>query len=214
MELTRRSDDYIDPGEVSGGGWLAAIDSWTAGVILLLVLLLLFAGLNTVGLVTLPGFADNTPIQNVPGNESEINGIKLAEVENAVITDLNAERRSQNVTTLNRTENDDIVATDYNRRRVNWLVGNGEAPQEQQVFDRFDYDCMRTPFIVAFVWNTSTNLSSYDNESAIGSAIFSDLLSQGEEEQISELMNGDHRRVGIDVHALADGRLFVTVVVC
>jgi len=158
--------------------------------------------LGLLGVITLPGMGgDSLAVSNVPGNATTADGLSLAEIEEQYVVVLN-EQRTQDAQ-LARTERLDDAARFYNQRQVKRLYGDGSLPSNERLREAIGGACSGTSYLQGpFSAFRETGLSEFDGERAVA------------ERLVRDVDDADASRIGVDVHALPDGGVSVTVLYC
>lgn len=142
-----RETKTISDDELTIPGYLDLVTPRYAAVLGVVLLIAVVFGLGAAGVVDLPFFPeDSVPeVENVPGNESTVNGISLAAVEQSYFEQLTEQRAGTDSRTLDRSAYLDDVATFYNQRRIKSLLGDGTVPTDEELTDLLREECSANP---------------------------------------------------------------------
>lgn len=158
-----------------------------------------------LGVVQIPGITPQPPptAENVPGDAERLGSTELSAVESTLLNDLNARRDGA---PLRRVEDLDRMATYIAGQSVKAIVDGGEPDLTQDELGRFPTPCAELP-------NTGIYVSGVARTDDAAEEVAADVqlqTSAGEPELTANRVSN----VGIDAHALPDGRLFVMVLYC
>lgn len=142
-----RETKTISDDELTIPGYLDLVTPRYAAVLGVVLLIAVVFGLGAAGVVDLPFFPDDSvpEVENVPGNESVVSGIALADVEGSYVEQLNERRAGTESRTLDRSAYLDDVATFYNQRRIKSLLGDGALPTNGELSDLLREECSANP---------------------------------------------------------------------
>ena len=142
-----RETKTISDDELTIPGYLDLVTPRYAAVLGVVLLIAVVFGLGAAGVVDLPFFPDNSvpEVENVPGNESSVNGIALGDVERSYFEEFTERRAGTESGTLERSAYLDDVATYYNQRRIKSLLRGGNLPTNEQLTDLLSEECSATP---------------------------------------------------------------------
>ncbi|MFC7075984.1 hypothetical protein [Haloarcula halophila] len=215
-DFEREAVADTDPLDEIGTGWRDVVEpKYVVGyaVVALLVGVLV---LGFLGVVSLPGAggqtADGPPpaIPDAPGAGDSVDGLDIAAVEDAYTATYNERRVGGGAGELTRNGSVDRAAAYYNKATVDARYGDGDPPS-REAFDRFPLACER-PTVVGYQVaydRTGTALSSFADESALGSALADRYVERG-----APYRSATAGTIGVDIHVAPDGRVFVTHVLC
>jgi len=198
--LERRTPDYSDLDELGAPSYLELLEpTYVAGVAVALAAGLVLV-LGVAGVGPLAGVAGGSlTVNDVPGNSETWAGLELSAVESAYVERLN-ERRGAGE--LERDGRLDDVARFYNQRRVKATYANGTLPDSRRLRDAIGDACEESPTLVPFtVTGEEFGSASDAAEALLGGAP-------------DRITTAGGSRIGVDVHAGPDGRLFATQLTC
>lgn len=192
--------DGFETGENPGYADLAG--RFEAGAALVVIAIVTVGVLGYLGVVDVPGLTPQGPpsVEDVPGNETAVGDLSLADVEAAVLTELNDGRESP----LDRTDGLDSMATYVNQR----LVKNDYTDENEEItgdqIRQFDSQCSGS----VTIQQAATPMAVADDTEP--ETVARELLAQFAMSNQSDSIQS----VGIDAHTGPDGRVFVTVAFC
>jgi hypothetical protein len=200
-----KQESRVDDSELSAPGYTDLLTPQYAVALAVVGLLAVVFVLGFTGTVDLPGFPNNDvpSVDNVPGNATHAEGVALADVERAYVTEINDRREENDTTPLERTDGLDEVATFYNQRAVKQVFGNGTLPDADRIGNLLGSECdtRATSGFTFVTQNGSTDAT------ALGTRL-------AESMRQSELQpDAGATLIGVDVHA-AGGDLFLSHLVC
>ena len=133
MSFEQREQHFEDI-QPSGGGWLDALFSrYGLGLVGAVLLLGIFAA-GGAGIIDVPGMATGPPtVEDVPGDESEVGHLDLAEVEQEYVAELNDRRTAADYNELDRSDGLAAQATYANQRSVKAHHEGGDPPDEDEL---------------------------------------------------------------------------------
>jgi hypothetical protein len=168
-----------------------------AGIVLLLALL---------GVVTLPGMGDD-----VPGSAESVRGVDLAETETAFVAMVNERRTSAGFAAYDRRENLDDATRLYTVGRLRAVYDGGTRYGRQSVMEELDGACGEevTALRADGLRPNEAEAGTFDSPEALASALVEDY-----ERFDRTFYETPRNRVGVDIQAGPDDRVFVTVLVC
>ena len=171
--------------------------AFVAGTVLLLALL---------GVVTLPGMGDD-----VPGSAESVRGVDLAETETAFVAMLNERRTSAEFEAYERHENLDDATRLYTVGRLRAVYDGGTRYGRQSVVEELDGACGEeiTALRAYDLRPDDADAGTFDSPEALATP-----LVEAYERFDRTFYETPRDRVGVDVQAGPDDRVFVTVLVC
>jgi hypothetical protein len=188
--------DLLEPQYVAGLAF-----ALVAGGVLVLALL---------GVVTLPGMGGSLAVADVPGNATAASGVSLAETEAALVEEVNERRSDRELSALSRDDRLGAVARYVNQRRVKAAYGDGRVPDGERIREAMDGACRGGPVAPVIVDRAfEPDAAAFDSPESLAGGLLESYESNGN--AYTEAPNG---RIGVDVHAGPDGRLFVTAFTC
>jgi len=200
-----QQESRVDESELSAPGYTDLLTPQYAAALAVVGLLAVVFVLGVTGIVDVPGFPDNDvpDVDNVPGNATQSEGVALADVESAYVTEINDRREADDLAQLERTGGLDEVATFYNQRAVKQVFGNGTLPSADRVGDLLGGECdTRAESGFTFVTQNGTT-----DATTLGTRLADSI-------QESQLQPAQEATlIGVDVHA-ANGDLFLSHLVC
>jgi hypothetical protein len=184
--------DILEPRYVAGFAF-----ALVAGGVLVLAM---------AGVITLPGMDGG-----VPGSADSVHGVSLADTESAYVTELNERREAAGLGALERRDGVDDGARVLNRGIVSRWYDDEGLPSRDRVREELGGACDGSEFEWAAFQRPPGEADDpvFDSPDAFASA-----LVEGHERQDETFFETANGRVGVDVHAGPDDRVFVTVVAC
>ncbi|WP_123533499.1 hypothetical protein [Halosimplex salinum] len=205
--LERRVPDDADYAEeLSGTSYVDLLSArYAAGLAVALVAGAVLV-LGLLGVVTLPGMGSD-----VPGSAESVAGVDLAETETAFVADLNERRSVAGFEAYERHESLDDATRLYNEGRLRAVYDGGTRYGEQSVLDELDGACGEEITALRAYSLTAEDAGDgvFDSPEALATALVDDY--ERFDQTFYETPRG---RVGVDVHAGPDDRVFVSVLVC
>jgi len=200
-----RETKTIDDDELATPGYLDLITPKYAAVLGVVLLIAVVFGLGVVGVVDLPFFPDNSvpDVDDVPGNESAVNGIAIDAVESEYVETVNRQRRSNGLSVLERDGRLDKIARFDNRQRIRAAFGDGTV-DEATVRDRLVDECTLAsePQRISVAVTDDDTTASLANQFAVQFGTGAVEASQGQLDSI-----------GVHMHAV-DGELYLDEILC
>ncbi|QSG09734.1 hypothetical protein [Halapricum desulfuricans] len=171
-----------------------------AAAALVVVALVAVGALGFLGVIDIPGLTPQGPpsVEAVPGNETAVGDLSMAEVETSVFAELNVDRTPR----LERSGDLDSMATYVNQRLVKNAYTDDDREITRNQLRRFDVRCSGT-ISVEQEWTMTAVADGTDAETTARRLL----------EQLGPTPDSVER-VGIDAHAGPDDRVFVTVAYC
>jgi hypothetical protein len=206
-QTLERREITVDEAELAVPGYR---DLLTAKYVAAIVAVVVLGGvllLGLAGVVDLPGVGPGVPsVSDVPGNDSHLGDVPLEAVEDAYLQRTNLLRPQANLTLLHRNDRLGAVATYYNQRRVKAAAGPDGLPSREELGELIDGPCGQE---AGFVAETVPVSQSVDTPDAIGSRLAERAF------ETSQLQFPAPRgRAGLDVHALENRSVSVTLFAC
>lgn len=207
---TQHPDEFEDVGST---GWLDVLEVKyvvgyvVAGLFLVTVLL------ATAGVINLPGTADGNPrVENVPGNDTTVNGLDIDAVEQLYLDQLNDRRAASGYDRLDRSHQLTELATFYNKHEVKQDYGDGSGTTERQREEIVGDACTGTYYRADFAF-TSDELAAehpepYRNKSVLAAALVTAFV-----ENTGEFSNYSRGATGVDIH-MVNGELYLAQFAC
>jgi len=218
-EVTYDEDAVIDEmlsegrsGPSADVGYLEVLDAKLVLMMVGVAALVVVLGLGFLGYVNVPGI---TPAGPVPGNATAAGSLSLAEGESAFVDELNANRAENGVPEVERDENLDAAARDYNQARVRAEYANGDGPDGERLRSNLGDACgdeVKTAPFVVDPGPGSDPATAYESASDLGASLVDSYYEQSDVRD--QHVRTDEGLVGVDVHVAPDGRLYVTQVFC
>lgn len=197
-----RQEKRVGADELSAPSYFDLVTPRYAAV---LGVVLLIAGvfvLGFTGVVDLPFFPDSSvpDVENVPGNESEVNGIAIADVEDAYLESLNSRQAAAGGPTLERSAWLDDVVEYYHQQLLAARFGDGNGPDREEISELLAQECTGPAAVV----DLSVGTDGQDSAEALGSELAG---------QVETPIEAGGTTTGIDAHRV-DDELFLVQFVC
>jgi DNA-directed RNA polymerase subunit RPC12/RpoP len=206
-QTLERRDITVDDAELAAPGYR---DLLTPRYVAALVAVVVLGGvlvLGLAGVVNVPGLNPGVPaVADVPGNATHLGDVPLDAVENAYLQRANLLRPEANLTLLHRNDRLGAVAVYHNQRRVKAAAGDGSLPSREELGDLIDGPCGRE---AGFVAETVPIPASVETPDAIGGRLAERAFESG---QLG--FSAPRGRVGLDLHALENRAVSVTLFAC
>lgn len=171
--------------------------------------LLVVLALGFVGVYDLPGTAAGPPpLEDVRGDGTTAGGHDLATVERRFVEEVGADRDATDGA-LAREDDLASFATDYNQRMVAAAFGDRDRPDRCAVARSHDLPCDGLggdSFRVTYAASDVESIRAFDAEEALATDLYEFWVRNG-----GGFDDASVDRIGVDVHAVEDERVFVTV---
>jgi len=205
-----KEQQRVDEDELAVPGYLDLITPrYLAGVAVVFVLAGVFV-LGMTGLIYVPGISPGLPpIGDTPGDAEMAGDRSLAAVETAYLDELNDRRTDAGLSTLDRDEDIDEVATFANKRIVQARHGDGELPDRGQINDALSGTCTVqrvTPVFLSL--DRGEGLDATDTENELAAALVERHTAE------NDLATAERSLTGVDIHVAPDGTTYLTQFTC
>ena len=221
MALEQREQHFEDI-QPDGGSWLDALLSRYGLGLVGVVLLAGILAAGGAGIIDVPGIGTGPPaVEDVPGNESSVGHLDLAEVEQEYVEELNDRRAAADYNELTRSGDLAAQATYANQRTVKAVHGDADPPSEEELnreLSRPD-ECVSEirygELLVLPDQFDDHSVTSVDDERDLAEIIIGEYEDRMETQSAEgEFMSAPAGYVGVDIHVGPDGSVFVTQFVC
>lgn len=206
-QTLERRDITVDDAELAAPGYRDLLTPTYVAAIIGVAVLGGVLLLGLAGVISLPGMAPGVPtVSDVPGNASHLGDVPLAGVEDAYLRRANLLRPQANLTLLHPNDRLEAVARYYNQRRVKAAAGLGDLPSGDELGELIEGTCGRE---AGFVTETVPIPTSVDTPDAIGGRLAERAFESGRLN-----LPAPRGRAGLDVHALENRSVSVTLFAC
>lgn len=196
-----QQDKQIGVEELSAPSYFDLVTPQYAAVLGVVLALAFAFVLGFAGVVDLPFFPDDSvpEVDNVPGEESEVNGIVLADVEDSYLEALNSQQEAGGGPALDRSQYLDDVVEYYHQQIIRAQFGDGEELDRQEISELLGQECTGPATII----DSSVTVDG-QTEAELGNE-----LADG----VETPLEAEGTTTGIDTHYV-DGELFLVQFVC
>ena len=218
--LEQRDVDYSDVEEMESTGWSDILDRKYAAGFAIVGVLALVLGLGLAGVVDIPGIGPPQPPE-VPGENESINGVSLFAAEDAFVETVNEDREESDVSTLDRRDTLDQMATYFNKRQVEAAYADADEPTADEL-DPFNPGCggSRVTILTETVDDGVQLVEDPDNEyqweaQSMGELV-DDYTTMTTLQSVADQLRDRETReaIGADIHVAPDDDIYVTTVSC
>lgn len=210
VELEKRQPDYSDLEDLGGTSFFDVLEPRYAAGYLAVAVLGGVLVLGMAGIVTLPVVGGQPAPPDASGHGESYENVSLSTVEEEYVDALNERRESVGAGPLTTDEQMTEIATYYNKRVVESEYDDASAPTTDELAEKFEISCDRSPRLVPDVVPAETVQSAWSGENASASTVAATLT----ERSADELTSPDYDTVGIDVHVTPDDDVYVTLLLC
>ena len=221
MSLEQREQHFEDI-QPSGGGWLDALLSrYGLGLVGVVILVGIFAA-GGAGIIDVPGMQTGPPtVEDVPGNESEVGHLDLADVEREYVAELNDRRTAAGYDELEWSDDLAAMATYANQRTVQATHGDADPLTEEELNRELHLprECASEArygeFLVTQDRFEDRSVTSVDDEGELAELAVGEYENRmGLQDSAGGFMTAPSGYVGVDVHVGPNGNVFITQFVC